>query len=372
VNREALVIFQLLFCCWSFLLDVALVRRMADREKDIEIMLLRQQLRIVERRQQRGPVLERWEKLPLVALTAHLRASTAHWRERLSVTMLLFKPDTVLKWHRQLVHRKWIFKQRRQTGRPRIDPEIEGWIVRLVRENPRWGSERIHGELVKLGFLLDSKTVRNVMKRHHLPSSPQRSASSWRTILNHYRQHMLACDFFTVETVWLQTLYVLFFIELSTRRLYIAGIAEHPNSGWVTQQARQLTWHLQTDRGSAEPLRFLIHDRDTKFSAAFDSVFVAEKMEIVLTPPQTPQANAFAERWVRSVRQECLDQLLILGPRHLKQVLVAYIDFYNQSRPHQGLSQNIPIAPQHFVSDGPIGRRDILGGIIHDYHRRAA
>ncbi len=244
--------------------------------------------------------------------------------------------------------------------------------MRLVRENPRWGSERIHGELVKLGFVLDPKTVRNVMKRHHLPPSPQRGASSWRTFLNHYRQHMLACDFFTVETVWLQTLYMLFFIELSTRRVYIAGIAEHPNSGWVSQQARQLTWHLQTDRGSAEPLRFLIQYRNTKFRAAFDLVFVAEKMEIVLAPASDTAGQCLCRALVRAVRQECLDHLLILGPRHLKQILVAYIDFYNQSRPHQGLSQNIPIAPQHFISDGPIGRHDIHGGIIHDYHRRAA
>src|SRR5260221_11547858 len=307
-----MVIFQWLLCFWSFVLDLALVGRMGDREKDIEILLLCQQLRIVERRQPRGPDLERWEKLPLVALTARLRAGTTHWRERLSATMLLFKPDTVLKWHRQLVRRQWTFKQPSKGGRLRIDQEIEGWIVRLVNENPRWGSERIHGELVKLGFAIDPKTVRNVMKRHHLPPSSQRSARSWRPFLNHYKQHMLACDFLTVDTVWLQTLYLLFFIELGTRRVYLAGITDHPNSVWVTQQARQLTWQLQTDRPGAEPLRFLIHDHDGKFSAAFDTVFVAEKMDIVFTPPQTSQANAFPERWVRTVCTECIAQLLIL------------------------------------------------------------
>ncbi|MEP7289086.1 MAG: integrase core domain-containing protein [Chloroflexota bacterium] len=366
------MIFHWLLCFWSFVVDVALVRRMGDREKDLEILLLRQQLRIVERRQQRGPVLERWEKLPLVALTARLQAGTTDWRERLTATMLLFKPDTVLKWQRELVRRKWTFKQTNKSGRPRVDPEIERWIVRLVNENPRWGSERIHGELVKLGFRLDPKTVRNVMKRRHLPPSPQHGASSWRTFLNHYKPYMLACDFFTVETVWLQTLYVLFFIELGTRRVYLAGISEHPNSVWVAQQARQLTWQLQTDRPGAQPLHFLIHDNDTKFSTAFDSVFAAEKMEIVFTPPRTPQANAFAERWVRSVRTECLDQLLILDQRHLKHVLDAYIEFYNHSRPHQGLNQNIPMASPNSVSDGPIGRRDSLGGLLHDYFRRAA
>ncbi len=303
---------------------------MGDREKDIEIMLRRQQLRIVERRQPRGPRLERWEKLPLVALTARLRAETTQWRERLSLTMLLFKPDTVLKWHRQLVRRKWTFGQPSKGGRPRIEPEIESWIVRLVKENP------------------------------------------WGTFLNHYKQQMLACDFFTVETVWLQTLYVLFFIELGTRRVYLAGITEHPNSVWVTQQARQLTWQLLADRSGAEPLHFLIHDHDTKFSTAFDTVFVAEEMEIVGTPPRAPQANAFAERWVRTVRTECLDQVLILDQHHLKHVLVEYIEFYNHSRPHQGLNQNIPMVLPTSVMDNPIGRHDVLGGIIHDYHRRAA
>ena len=187
INREAIVIFQLFLCWWSFILDRALVHRISEREKDIEIMLLRQQLRIVERRQRRGPGLERWDKLPLVALMQRLRMGTTHWRERLSVSMLLFKPDTVLKWHRQLVRQKWTFKRPSNGGRPRIDAEIEGWIVRLVGENPRWGSEPIHGELVNLGFVLDPKTVRNVMKRHHLPPAPQRSTSSWRIFLNHYK-----------------------------------------------------------------------------------------------------------------------------------------------------------------------------------------
>lgn len=173
------MVFQCLLGFWLFILDLALVRRMGNKEKEIEIVLLRQQLRIIERRQPRG--LQRWEKLPLVVLTTRLRVDTTQWRDRLSVTMLLFKPDTVLKWHRQLVRRKWTFRQPSKGGRPRIDPEIENWIVRLVNENPRWGSERIHGELVKLGFVLDPKTVRNVMKRHALPPSPKRGASSWRT-----------------------------------------------------------------------------------------------------------------------------------------------------------------------------------------------
>jgi putative transposase len=195
---------------WSFLLDVVVISRLTDEEKDLEILLLRQQAR--------GPTIPRWQKLPLVALAMRMKTRVAHWRDRLAASRLLFKPDTLLKWHRDLVHRKWTFKPPDSGGRPPIDPEVEHWIVRLARENPRWGYDRIQGELLKLGFTLDPKTVKNVMRRHHLPPAPQRGASSWRTFLGHYKHQMLACDFFTVETLWLKTIYVLFFIELCDTR----------------------------------------------------------------------------------------------------------------------------------------------------------
>jgi transposase InsO family protein len=242
----------------------------------------------------------------------------------------------------------------------------------LARENPRWGYDRIQGELLKLGFTLDPTAVKNVMKRHHLPPAPQRGVSSWRTFLSHCRHPMLACDFFTVETLWLKTIYVLFFIELNTRRVYLAGCTDHPDSAWVAQQARQLTWTLGEARGDAEPLRFLIHDHDTKFGAAFDTVFATEGMEIVLTPCQTPQANAVAERWVRSVRQECLDPIVVLGQRHLRNVLIEYVDFYNRARPHQGIQQHTPLAQPARPPQGVIHRREVLGGLLHDYFRQAA
>lgn len=210
--------------------------------------------------------------------------------------------------------------------------------------------------------------MRNVMRRHHLPPAPKRGRSSWRTFVNHYRTQMLACDFFTVETVTLQTLYVLFFIELGTRRVHLAGCTAHPNRAWVTQQARQLVWEL-TD--TAHPMRFLIHDRDAKFTASFDQVFASEGIEIVLTPYCAPKANAFAERWVRSVREECLDHLLIVGQRHLRRVLADYGQYYNTARPHQGIQQQAPI-PFPPVQSGSVARRDVLGRIIHDYYRQAA
>jgi transposase InsO family protein len=240
--------------------------------------------------------------------------------------------------------------------------------VRLARENPRLAYDKIHGELLKLGYSLDPTTVRNVMRRHHLSPAPKRGRSSWRTFLKHYRAQILASDFFTVETVALQTVYVLFFIELGTRRVHLAGCTTTPDSAWVTQQARQFVWQL-ADR--QVPMLHLIHDYDSKFAATFDHVFESEGIEIVLTPFHAPKANAVAERWVRSVREECLDQLLILSQRHLRRVLAEYVEYDNTARPHQGLKQCAPL-PFPPIQTGPVACRDVLGGIIHDYYRQAA
>src|SRR5688572_18231955 len=199
-----------------------------------------------------------------------------------------------------------------------------------------------HTELRKLGFRLAASTIRTILARHHLLPAPQRckSGNSWRILLHHYKDQLLATDFFTVETALLQTVYVFFFIELGTRRVHFAGCTAHPTSAWVTQQARQMTWTLQ-DQGI--PIQFLIHDRDSKFSATFDAVFRSEQIQIIRTPFRAPNANAYAERWVRTVRQECLDHLLIVHETHLKRVLAEYITFYNARRPHQGIQQQAPI-----------------------------
>ena len=161
----------------------------------------------------------------------------------------------------------------------------------------------------------------------------------------------------------------MFFIEIGSRRVHFSGCTANPTGAWVTQQARQLSWTIQ-DR--TVPVRFLIHDRDTKFLAAFDAVFTSEKVTIIRTPFRAPNANAYAERWIRSVREECLDKVVILNERHLHRVLTAYVDYYNMARPHQGLEQRCPIPLERVARDGPIKRRDILGGVLHDYHRHAA
>ncbi len=230
------MIYSLLACTFAFLLDVAAVLRHSDPEKDLEILLLRQQLRILKRKHPRPPHLSRWDKLGLAVLAARLVVLSSTGRSRLAQVMRLFKPDTVLKWHRELGRHKWTFRRRRVTGRPRIAPELEALLLRLANENPRWGYSKLQGELLKLGYAIGRSTIRDVLKRHRVPPAPQRTqgGTSWHTFLRHYKEQMLACDFFTVETAWLKTLYVLFFLELGTRRVHVAGCTAHPTSAWVT------------------------------------------------------------------------------------------------------------------------------------------
>ncbi len=365
------MIFFLVHLIVSFLLDLITVTRRSDRDKDIEILLLRHQLRILQRKQSRPPRLTPWEKLPLLVLASKLTTMTNSSRIRLGLVVVLFKPETLLKWHRELVRRKWTFKKVAPLGRPPISPELEVLLLRLARENPTWGYGKLEGELGKLGYDIGRSTIKDVLKRKRVPPAPTRGkqGSSWRTFVGHYTDQIIACDFFTVETAWLKTLYVLFFIELGSRRVHLAGCTANPTSAWVTQQARQFSWKLE-DR--PVPARFLIHDRDTKFPAAFDTVFTSEHVTIIRTPVRAPNANAVAERWIRSAREECLDKVLILGEGHLHRVLTTYLDYYNHVRPHQGIEQRCPVPLHSTARDGPVERRDVLGGVLHDYERRAA
>ena len=204
-----------------------------------------------------------------------------------------------------------------------------------------------------------------------MPPAPQRRerGDTWRQFLARHRDAVLACDFFTVETAFLRTIYALFFIELGSRRVHLAGCTAHPTAAWVSQQARNLCWTLQ-EQGNA--CRFLIHDRDAKFPPAFDTVLAAEGVEVIRTPYRAPNANAYAERWVRSARTECLDHLLIANEKHLRRVLAEYVAFYNHARPHQSLEQHCPVALPAPAQGGPVRRRDCLGCLLHDYYREAA
>jgi transposase InsO family protein len=285
--------------------------------------------------------------------------------------MLLVQPETVLKWHRELVRRKWTYRRRRAGGRPPSGAEVEALLRRLAAENPRWGYGRLQGELTKLGHALGRSTIRDMLKRGHVPPAPLRGrrASTWRQFLAQHRDAVLACDFFTVETVLLKTLYALFFIELGTRRVHFAGCTAHPTAAWVAQQARNFAWTLQDEDGT---FRYLIHDRDAKFPAAFDRVFTDAGLEVIRTPYRAPNANAYAERWIRSARAECFDHLLVAGEAHLRRVLSEYVAYYNQARPHQGLGQRCPVALTPPPRDGPVLRRERLGGLLHDYYLGAA
>jgi putative transposase len=355
----------------SLLLDVFAIRQHSDRHKELQILLLRQQLRSLQRQHPQKPNVSRWEKLALAVLAAKLSGLGREDKTKLNEVLLLFKPDTILRWHRDLVRRKWTFKKRRQRGRRATNPDLIALLLRLARENPTWGYSKLHGELLKLGYHLGRSTVRDILKRQHVQPAPQRGkqVSNWHTFLGHYGQQLLACDFFTVETAWLHTLYAFFFIELGSRRVHFAGCTAHPTAEWVTQQARQLTWTMKDEQ---LPIRFLIHDRDAKFTSSFDTVFASEGIEIIRTPYRAPRANAFAERWIRSAREECLDRLLILGEAHLRRVVRDYVDYYNRARPHQGIEQRCPIPIDNARKDGAVKQRAVLGGIINDYHREAA
>lgn len=365
------MLFSLLASLLSFLLDLVVITRQSDHTKDLELLLLRQQVRILHRKHNRRLRLSTCEKLGLAVVAAKFKHLAATTTTRLEHVFILFKPDTVLAWHRDLVRRKWTFSRRPTGGRPPIPAELEALLLRLAKENPTWGYGKLEGEMLKLGSRMPQSTIRDVLRRHHIPPAPRRrrSGSRWRTFLRHYQDQIVACDFFTVETTWLKTIYVLFFLELGTRRVHVAGCTSRPTSAWVTQQARQFSWNVQ-DR--AVPLRFLIHDRAATFPAAFDAVFAPEGVSILRTPYRALKANAFAERWIRSVREECLDQVLILNERQLQRVLTEYVWYFNHARPHQGIQQHCPIPPPPVHIRGPIHRRDVLGGIIHDYYREAA
>ncbi len=248
------------------------------------------------------------------------------------------RPATVLRWHRQLVRRRWTHPHR-PPGRPPLDRRAQELVVQLARENPSWGYRRIFGELRGLGITVSATSVRTLLIRHGLPPAPQRDEYSWREFLRQHAATTLACDFFTVETAWLKRLYVLFFLSLERRRVEFVACTPNPTGAWTAQQARNL---LMTLDDRPQPLDLLIHDRDAKFSGGFDHVFESEGIAVIRTPAQAPNANAHAERWVGSVRRECLDRLLIFSRRQLEHVLRVYARHYNCHRPHRSLASGHP------------------------------
>jgi putative transposase len=333
--------------------------RRSELDKDIELIVLRHQLAVLRRGGER-PKLRPADRAFIAALA---RVLPYRRRHRLALT-----PQTLLRWHRELVRRKWTQPVGRP-GRPPLDADLRELVLRLARENPRWGYQRIAGELLKLGFSVSASTVRRLLAKAGLEPAPRRPRLTWRAFLRQQAASILACDFFTVETVALRRLYVLFFLEVGSRRVHLAGCTANPTGSWVTQQARNLGF---TDL--LERTRFLVRDRGSKSSASFDEVFRSEGIRIIRTPIRALQANAHAERFVRSVREECLDWLLIAGRRHLERVLRHYVEYYNRERPHRGLglSPPQPDANSRALSTSAVERRDRLGGLLHEYYRTAA
>jgi transposase InsO family protein len=250
---------------------------------------------------------------------------------------------------------------------------VQALVVRLARENPCWGYKRIVGELRNVGISVSATSMRAILIRHGLPPAPQRDELSWRNFLRQHAATTFACDFFTVETAWLKRIYVLFFLSLESRRIEFVACTANPTGAWTAQQARNL---LMTLDDREKPLR-LIHDRDAKFSGGFDHVFQSEGIAVIRTPIQAPNANAYAERWVGSVRRECLDRLLIFSRRQLEQVLRVYARHYNRHRPYRSLA--FRSSEQTETSPTPVrappypqlNRRDLLDGLIHEYNRAA-
>jgi putative transposase len=260
------------------LLQLVFLRPRSQDFKELEIVVLRHELAVL-RRQAGRPQLTIADRVLLTAASRLLPRSS--WRS------FLVTPTTLLRWYRRLVARHWTYGGRR--GRPPIGDEIRDLVLRLARENPRWGYQRIAGELNGLGIIVSATTVRKILRQAGLGPVGERSRLSWRAFLRAQAASTLAVDFFTVETVSLRRLYVLFFIELDSRRVYIAGCTANPTGAWVTQQARQFAWTLQTRRS---PFRFLIRDRDSKFTRDFDAVFASEGIKIIKTPMRAPKAKA--------------------------------------------------------------------------------
>ena len=340
------------------LLDVVDVR-LRVRDPEAELLLLRHQLRVV-RRQVKRPQLDLADRTVMAALSRVVSRS--------ALVGMLVQPETVLGWHRALVRRKWAaFGRRRGPGRPGLDPGLQKLILRMAKENPKWGCVRVRGELLKLGHVVSATAIRKLLRRNRLGPAPMRSRHSWKAFLRAQASAIVLTDFLSVDTVLLRRLYVLLYMELATRRVIWFAVTDRPDAVWVTQQARNVCWELNEIGVAA---RFMVHDHDSKYGDGSDLVFQAEGLEVIRTPIAAPKANSHMERQIGSTRRECLDWILILTRRHLERVLADWFDHYNVARPHRALGLQPPIARSDpVVPAGEVMCTERLGGLLREYAR---
>ncbi|RSN16161.1 integrase [Nonomuraea sp. WAC 01424] len=338
---------------------------MGDRDKEIEILVLRHQLTVLQRQVAR-PVFTPEGRFLLSGLLHRLPV------DKLRQLVLLVRPDTVLRWHRNLLRRRHAaVSAPRQRGRPRTVRSIRALVLRLARENASWGYRRIHGELAALGIKVAASTVWEILKAHGIDPSDGRTAMTWAAFLRSQASALLACDFFEVRTLIGARLYVLAVIEHATRRIRILGVTAHPTGQWVTQLGRNLAMDLQEVGSTA---KFLIWDRDAKFTAAFDAVLADAGVRIVKSGVRMPRMNSIMERWIQTCRRELLDRTLIWNEHHLRHALCEFEAFYNEHRPHRALMQAAPLRSLPDPDTGPggiallnIGRHDRLDGVLKEY-----
>jgi len=296
-------------------------------------------------------------------------------RKVLAEVATVAQPDTILAWYRKLVGRKFDGSKARQgPGRPRVRRDVEELIVRMASENRDWGYDRIAGALSNLGYVISDQTVGNVLRRYGLPPAPERKRTTpWSVFIQTHLALLAGTDFFTAEVLTLRglvTYYVLFFIHLESRRVNIAGITVHPDEPWMKQIARNATME---GCGALRDCRYLLHDRDTKFTQSFRAIIASGRVEPLALPARSPNLNAYAERWVRSVKEECLSKIILFGERSLRRALSEYVAHYHAERNHQGKS-NVLLFPRNTQAHrrGPVQCRERLGGLLRYYHQEAA
>ena len=338
-------------------------------------LLLRNEYLVTENRMLRQQISGR------VRLTDAERTTLAEigkklGRQALKEVASVVTPETILAWHRKLVAKKFDGSQhRRLPGRPKIDEELEALVVRIAQENRSWGYDRIVGALTHLGYHISDQTVGNILKRHGILPAPERKkTTTWKEFIRTHMDVLVATDFFTAEvwtTAGMVTYYVVFFIHLASRKVHVAGMTPHPDERWMAQIARNVT---MADWGCLEPDQYLIHDRDSKYCTAFQRLIDDAGVKRIPLPSRSPNLNAYAERWVRSVKEEVLSRLILFGEHSLRHALTEYIVYYHAERPHQGKGNVVLVTlpDQPAERTGPLRCRERLGGLLKYYYGAAA